>query len=187
MNPYLKGTALALSGLILFSASSVAQAQVDSTGVSALRGTPRLESPVANTGTQYQAWTVKFAGQQILVPRYGFLGNHDWVRITSSGSVESRNRYTGSWERNFTPTLGTGGNPLISASCVTQGGQGSNWARSRYFAVVPIGNPATGSITDWKVVTGSNTGISSCYYTWNVVDYRSNGTVSGQYRISYSD
>lgn len=62
----------------------VVHAQVDSTGVSALHGTPRLEAAIPNQSSYERSWTMLFAGQIKCHPKE----SHMCARIHSDGSVQ---------------------------------------------------------------------------------------------------
>lgn len=115
MNFTLKVKAVAVATFAVFGALQAAHAQVDSTGVTALRGNPNLRAPVPpeNQAPQYdRAWTAHFVGQTKCIPRrrsapecYTVQSDGSLVQTNQWGSpVVSRNPNTGVLEAFRLPT-----------------------------------------------------------------------------------
>ena len=179
----LKVKAVSVLAIAALGALQAAHAQVDSTGITALRGTPRLEAaaPTPSQGGYDRAWTTQFPGQT----RNGW--NSSWARINADGSVDAAySGWLGFTSRIYNPSLGDGAKPIVKASCVSQSsGRGADRITSNhYMALIPEGNAGTGEVTGWTLRVGYDAwAVTNCSGRWRVYDYRANGSVGGPYDI----
>lgn len=155
-------------------------------GLAAIAVTPvsasDIQSIVAAEGTAsaYRTWLANFAGQEVIV------SSTLKFRIAAGGVIEKWAYGSTGWTTYRTPLVGDGGRAVVSASCTLGGGSGASIASGSFVGFIPEGNAGTGILTGWKLVYGSNTGVTNCADTYRVRDYWPNGAVGG-YRTVTED